>query len=136
MSPSQPLSQEDHGLAALEAAVMELQLSGDAPAMESLRKQWRASTIVNREFTGVGFYTTLEVPPAVPAVEGFPVRCFGDVEAEIEGLFCGTGFIIWIKDGRLECLEGYSYQENWPDTVGRFRLWRDPNLAAGTRSLC
>jgi len=32
--------------------------------------------------------------------------------AKIDGLDHGMGFILWLKDGYLDCLEGYSYEEN------------------------
>jgi hypothetical protein len=30
----------------------------------------------------------------------------------IDGLRHGMGFILWLKDGYLELLEGYSYEES------------------------
>ena len=46
----------------------------------------------------------------------------GDVYAEIPGLEHGAGFVLYIKDGYLDMLEGYSYDEPWPSSVEGFAL--------------
>jgi hypothetical protein len=120
MSPST----DRHDLARLEAAVIRLHLSDDTPLHNLLRAQWEASQVVERELTGVGFYTTFDVPLSFPKVLDPSRRTLGDVHAEIDGLPNGAGFILWIEDGRLSCLEGYCYQEQWPDQVNAFRVWK------------
>jgi len=40
-------------------------------------------------------------------------RAIGDVHAELAGLSHGAGFVLFIKDGRLDCLEGLTYDEAW-----------------------
>ena len=37
----------------------------------------------------------------------------GDVHAEISGLENGAGFVLYALDGKLEMLEGYSYDEKY-----------------------
>jgi hypothetical protein len=39
----------------------------------------------------------------------------GDVGATIEGVNHGAGFLIFVRDGYLKFLEGYTYDEPWPD---------------------
>jgi hypothetical protein len=46
----------------------------------------------------------------------------GDVNAEVEGLKFGAGFVLFISDGKLEMLEGYSYDEQWPTEIKKFVL--------------
>ena len=36
---------------------------------------------------------------------------FGDVSAEIAGLKCGAGFLVYVDDGKIQMLKGYSYDE-------------------------
>ena len=47
---------------------------------------------------------------------------FGDVRAEMEGLQHGAGFLIFIECGVIHNLEGYTYDEDWPDEVRGFTL--------------
>jgi len=124
-----PPSTDTHNLAPLEAAVIQLQLSDDSELANALRTQWNAATVVDRQLTGVGFYTTFSVPPSIPGHSDLSRRRLGDVHAEIGGLEHGAGFILWIEDGRLSCLEGYSYQEAWPDQVTAFRVWKSGDSA-------
>ncbi len=125
MSPS-TLNPSDHeDLAPLEAAVIELQLADDTPVFNLLRAQWEAAALVERERTGVGFYTTFAVPASIPAVPDGTPRYFSDVYAEIQGLDYGAGFTQWIENGRLHCLEGHSYEDRWPQPVTRFRVLKD-----------
>ncbi|HZN94287.1 MAG TPA: hypothetical protein VFB81_16350, partial [Myxococcales bacterium] len=121
-----PISREARsmsGLNELEAAVLDKILAGDEPAFSPLREQRRRLRVSKRELTGVGFFTEFEIPPDAPrlAVAG-PIR-FGDVLAEIEGLTHGAGFVLFIDDGLLTMLEGYSNgNESWPGEISSFRL--------------
>jgi hypothetical protein len=47
---------------------------------------------------------------------------FGDVIAEVNGLRNGAGFLLYVTDGVLDVLEGYSYGEQWPSTINNFKL--------------
>lgn len=105
----------------LERAVLTKLLAGDAPALIALRRQLDIATVASRQLTGAGFYTTFELPHDVPLA---PIRRarFGDVEAEIAGLKHGAGFLVYVDDGKLDMLEGYSYDEPWPNSVQSFEL--------------
>ena len=123
------------GIAPLERAVLELLLSRDEEGYETLRAQAATATAAHREMTGAGFYTDLSVDrtlPAAPRHVGNPLghgHDFGDdAYAEIEGLEHGAGFVLWLEDGWLSCLEGFSYAEPWPDTVSRVSVrWESVN---------
>jgi hypothetical protein len=109
----------------LERAVLEMLLVGDHPALVVLRRQMEHVSVAGRETTGVGFFCDLSVDDGCPTVD----RDFhlGDVHAEIEGLAHGAGFVLFVRGGRLSLLEGFSYDEPWPDTVRSFSLrYLDP----------
>jgi hypothetical protein len=64
----------------------------------------------------------LAVPPAVKAVgRGLRAR-LDDVVATIEGLEHGAGFVLFIENGLLDNLEGFTYDEPWPDRLGGYSL--------------
>lgn len=97
----------------LEQAVLDaiaLQVPEVADALASQQIQVRVAA---RENTGRGFYTTFDVSRGSP-IKGVasPV---GDVGTTIVDLQYGMGFLLWLQDGYIHMLEGYSYQE---DTSG------------------
>ena len=56
-----------------------------------------------------------------------------DVSARIDGMEHGAGFVLWVEDGVLETLEGFSYVEPWPDLSARYELSAGgPEHGAGT----
>jgi len=44
--------------------------------------------------------------------------------ADIEGLAHGAGFTLFLRDGVIDMLEGFSYDEPWPKEVARFQVRR------------
>lgn len=108
-------------LTPLERAVLEKILDGDLSFLFQLRQQLAESTVAKRELTGFGFYTTIAVPENLTRRAGHSVK-FGDVIAEIPGLSGGAGFLLYIENGILDVLEGYSYDEPWPTSTEGFTL--------------
>ncbi|HVS09242.1 MAG TPA: hypothetical protein VMS76_05145 [Planctomycetota bacterium] len=108
-------------LTELEEAVLRTFLDGDHPVLAALRDHLAACWVSDRYYTGVGFYTDLEMPPETRAA---PIDAghIGDVTAQIEGLDHGAGFILFIADGRLSLLEGFSYGGDWPSVIGKFTV--------------
>ncbi len=82
--------------------------------------QAEKARLVGREYTGVGFFCDFAVPTDVPILKGdFHI---GDVIGELQGLANGAGFVLFIRDGLLDALEGFSYDEPWPKEIGAFSL--------------
>lgn len=108
-------------LSLLEKAVLQKLLSGNFPELMRLRNQIELCSVIKRELTGCGFYTTFSVPENIVRIPGFDVK-FGDVIGEITGVRGGVGFLLYIKDGVLDMLEGYSYDEPWPSSIYEFKL--------------
>ncbi len=109
------------GLNPLEQAVLDKLLTGNEPELISLRAQAHRARLRSRRETGAGFVSYFDVPPDVDRL-GRSTFHFGDVNATMKGLSHGAGFVLFIKDGQLDRLEGYSYDEPWPSKVGSFQL--------------
>ncbi len=109
------------GLNEFEQAVLTKLLAGDHPVLAVLRAQAQAARLASREYTGAGFFLSFEVPPEAPmlATQDFQ---FGDVNAVVDGLQYGAGFVVFVRGGRLDTLEGYSYEEPWPKEIRSFKL--------------
>jgi len=77
----------------------------------ALEAQLSAAVLVSRKNTGAGFYTSFAVDRGSSAPVGGE-RLRNGPAMRIDGLRHGMGFILWLKDGYLELLEGYSYEES------------------------
>lgn len=111
------------GITELERAVMEMLLLGDHPVLEVLRLQFQKARVERREFTGVGFFTHFAISPDAPRVAGRRSFELDDVHADIPGLEHGADFILFIRDGTIDFLEGFTYgDDRWPETVTSLRL--------------
>ena len=87
------------GLDEFEREVLDKLLAGDHPALAILRQQSAQARLVERELTGVGFYCEFEVAPNAPALSrDFQI---GDVQANVEGLARGAGFVLFVREGRI-----------------------------------
>ena len=106
----------------LEKAVIDMLLEGNDEVLIVLRKQLDACKVRSRELTGVGFFTEFDVPDSMEV--SLNVRSFkiGDVFAEIEGVEHGAGFILFVEDGTIAMLEGFTFDGPWPNEIGEFRL--------------
>ena len=107
----------------LEHAVLEKILGQRNSNFANLRSQLESCRVKSRELTGVGFFTELEVDSSLPAaqIKSGTVQV-GSAEARVQGLKYGAGFTLFITNGYLDMLEGYSYGEPWPLTVTKFDL--------------
>jgi len=103
-----------------EQAVMEKLLQGTNPVLIEIKRQFDSCVVKNRELTGVGFYLDFMVSDSL--LDSAIDLWFGDVIADIDGLKHGAGFVLHIKNGKLDMLEGYSYDEPWPDSIEKYTL--------------
>ncbi|QIB75182.1 hypothetical protein G3I44_13365 [Halogeometricum borinquense] len=112
-------------------AVMEQLLDGDHQYLAILREQYRTAE-VDIEETGAGFFIEFEVSEeaeTVPVTEDFH---FGGVEVTMKGLSHGIGFVLFVRDGVIAELEGYTYEEPIPESIANLSVTeteeRDPEL--------
>mgnify|MGYP001023990954 FL=1 len=102
-------------LTQLEKEVLMWLLAGDDPVIKALRRQLQEIRSIRRELTGVGihlyFETSIDTQPLHKELDVKADFCFGDVEAETQSLKNGIGFLLWIRNGIITSLEGYTYDE-------------------------
>jgi hypothetical protein len=114
----------------LERDAMATMLRHDHPVTTLLRAQLDECRIKGRELTGVGFFTDIVVPQAL-AVPGLGSMHLNDAVVEIAGLEHGVGFVLFIRDGKLDVLEGFTYDEPWPDKIGNYSVGPAETLTPG-----
>jgi hypothetical protein len=96
----------------LENAVLE-EMVRQAPAdLFSLEEQLRGVSALSRNNTGAGFYTKL-----VPKKTTTPVnaKIIGNVFADVKGLNHPMTFILFIRDGVVDTLEGAAVDDSTTD---------------------
>ena len=112
-------------LSEFEQAVVDKLLAGEHVVLATLRRQSECVRVTKRDHSSVGFFCDLEVEVGGPILSGdFQI---GDVHAELEGVAHGAGFVLFVRGGRLSLLEGYTYDEPWPNPVRGYSLtYSDP----------
>jgi hypothetical protein len=118
------MSNDERLLNAFERAVLEKLLDGNNPVLAALRAQLDSAEVSSRKLTGVGFFTHLKVDRSVErAPTPRPRIQILYVGAEISGLKRGASFVLFVTDGYLDVLEGFSYDEPWPPLISEFSLF-------------
>ena len=82
------------------------------------------ATVAKREFSGVGFFTEFALPADAPVRRDLADDAISDVGAEFPSLQHGAGFVLFIRSGVVTMLEGFTYDEPWPESTDGFRLIR------------
>ncbi|MFZ2641327.1 MAG: hypothetical protein WA117_10050 [Verrucomicrobiia bacterium] len=111
-------------LTSLEKAVLDMMLDKPGAEFEVIRQQLAHATVKDRNLSGVGFFTDFVVPTDTTVLRDLPNMEIGGIEAEFPDLKHGAGFVLFIRDGVIRMLEGYTYDEPWPEKIDEFRLSR------------
>ncbi|TWT43548.1 hypothetical protein KOR42_44280 [Thalassoglobus neptunius] len=89
--------------------VMEWLVEGDIPVLDRLREEFEACEEMKIEETAVGFYVRFLLrgnPIALASDSDFTL---GDVVAVDPSRKLAMGFILFVKQGCIELLEGYTF---------------------------
>jgi hypothetical protein len=97
-------------------------ISEDLAIADLLRKQYEVAKILDRQFTGYGFFTDFEIMDKSLRIPDNMNREVGNTQAVIEGLKLGVGFVLYIRNGFIKTLEGYTYDEPWPKNITSYSL--------------
>jgi hypothetical protein len=119
-------------LSPFEQEVIETILRPRHPVFDALRRQLQTCRVGARELTGAGFFASLIVAPDVaPAMVSRDRLHLGDVAATVDGLAHGAGFILWVEKGVLAELEGFSYDEPWPERIDSYAVFPSSPIRLG-----
>jgi len=101
----------------IEKAALNMLLEGGGNAQVTLRRQLEAVKSVRRTCGGAGVYVEFVLNDDVGVLEGEPSFHLTDVFAKNE--ICDeVGFILFIKNGVIDFLEGYSFGDVYPSYDG------------------
>ena len=96
----------------------------------TFKYQYENAEVTEAKMYRRGFDMRFRMKEGVPAVEAEGQREYGTVSAQIPGLSYGMGFILWVKDGMIQSLEGYSYDEDLPEVAEGYTLHDDKRMKA------
>jgi len=93
--------------------VAEMLLAGETDELRRLRNQYEAAdTTVERSTTG--FFVHFDVPDTIEPIETEERTILRGVYATLDSLQHGMDFMLFVDDGKLSMLEGYTHQEELP----------------------
>ena len=95
----------------LERAVMEMILIHKNDPDGIYLNQYLNSQILSREFTGVGFFTKFIIPESL--IISSESKDIAEVTATFKDSDIILLFILFIGNGKLDCLEGVVSHECW-----------------------
>ena len=98
-----------------ERAVMAALLAGDDPLLASLREQYAAATVRDREKTTTGFVTRFDVPSSVNPI-GRKLLHLDDLQLQLAGATTPADLSVHVHNGRLRSLECFVYEGSFPES--------------------
>jgi hypothetical protein len=96
----------------LIAVLLPQLLEGPHPALAALREQLGGARVIGVEMTGAGFYADLAVPSDAPLADP-PNFAGGHADIILSGAQHGAGCVLFVREGRLATLEGFTYADTW-----------------------
>jgi hypothetical protein len=96
-----------------ESQVMAALLAGDDPLLATLREQYDAASVRDREITATGFVTRFEVPATAPAIARKLLH-LDDLQIQLAGAATPADPSVHVHNGRLRSLECFVYDGTFP----------------------
>jgi hypothetical protein len=119
---------------ALELAVLQSIFDETPELAPGLRQQLDLAIVANRENTGVGFFTSIEVLATAEPVES-PRTLGSNTFVRVAGLKYGLGFVLLLAGGFISLLDGHSCASenttNLPLSDVDFQITTSPFYSGG-----
>jgi hypothetical protein len=107
----------------LENEVIRKIINENPQYSEKLLYQYENSEIINRVFTGHGFYTHYNIKSNLHNIGKDINVALSNIGANLNSMKHGVGFVLFVRSGNISCLEGYAYDEPWPDKITEYNLF-------------
>jgi hypothetical protein len=109
-----------------ESKLIKMLLYGEDEVLIKQNKQYGIAKISSRDFSDVGFYTTFSVPQSDDLCINTKSFYIGDVDGMIDGIEGAIGFLLFVKNGYISQLEGYTNViDKWPESLDAIALSYD-----------
>jgi len=107
----------------LEKLVIERMLADSDLKPVKSTVNFDAIEAVDRELTGVGFLTDFGHSEEMRLFDGGVSLRWGKVGARLNSSKVETGYLVYVDDGYVTTVEGYTYGDEWPDKVEQIELY-------------
>jgi hypothetical protein len=107
----------------LEKAVIESMLADRELRPLRLTVNFDTVTVSDREFTGAGFLTEFERSQELKLFDDGVSLRWGKVGARLNASRIETAYLVYVDDGYLTSVEGYTYGDEWPSRIDRMELY-------------
>jgi len=77
---------------------------------------------VSRQFTNVGFFVNLKKSEKLKIGEFNESYKWGCLGARLNSSI-DTGYLFYVENGYLTSIEGYTYAEDWPDSISKIEVY-------------
>ena len=105
-------------LSALEREVMLVMFEGKPEQRKIIESQLGGTSVLSRNYSGVGFVTKLQVNAETRGLD-VPLR---RIEGRHPRVPEPAEFVLTLKDGYLDTLEAFAFNGMWPDDEAGFRF--------------
>jgi len=109
-----PPGEGPEGVVRLVNRLLPQLLDGDHPALVILREQLQRSHLGVITLSGVGFFADINVPIDALKVDP-PNITGGHATIELSNVKHDAGCVLFVRDGHLSVLEGYTYGDEWSE---------------------
>jgi hypothetical protein len=90
--------------------------------------------VSDRGLSGAGFLTELEPSDELRLFDSGVSLRWGEVGARLNASKVETGYLVYVDDGYVTAVEGYTYGEPWPDAIDEIELYElTPGMELGAR---
>lgn len=90
--------------------------------IQRLLEQVEVAKVQERNISERAFFTSYYYETEVERASDVPTKYYGSMHALVPSLSGGIGFGLYIDNGLIASLEGYTYGETWPKDLSRFEL--------------
>ncbi len=107
----------------LERKVLEFSLPRIQKSAPDLGIDVSVVTVSRRDYTGRGFFTYLDRSELLHVGSQTESYIWGEVAGKVNTSVI-TGYLIYIENGYVATIEGFSYGDNeWPQTIEEIELY-------------
>jgi len=79
-------------------------------------------SVENRDFTGVGFFSNFEKSEELKVGDISKSYKWGGLGAKLNSSL-DTGYLFYVENGYLISIEGYTYAEDWPESISEIEVY-------------
>jgi len=107
----------------LEKLLMQKFLEDESIKIAKINANFNLVDISDRELTGAGFLTQLKNCDELKVSATNRSFKWGKLGAKLNSEKIETGYLIYIENGYIDAIEGYTYGEDWPEEIDEIEMY-------------